>query len=219
MSKSIGTFDWLLNGKWTTFIIVPLSKALYNFFTHTHTHTHTHTLILSHTHGDWMPRKVPTGSSGAIGLGVSLRDTSTIPGWDRTGNPPTARRQLLPPEPHRPTGVLLYWLVKQLIVLNVYSSFWPWVLPVKTAFVLEKINQKAVFEKQAILKLRKEVKSIRAFAHALGIACTTTWNERKKPLAYWAAGIKQVSQGKQQQLMKETLWELVRKPSGISNSG
>ena len=28
------------------------------------------------------------------GLGVSLRDTSTRPGWDRTGNPPTARRQL-----------------------------------------------------------------------------------------------------------------------------
>ena len=37
------------------------------------------------------------------GLGVLLRDTSTRPGWDRTGNPPTARRQLLPPEPHRPT--------------------------------------------------------------------------------------------------------------------
>ena len=28
------------------------------------------------------------------GLGVSLRDTSTRPGWDRTGDPPTARRQL-----------------------------------------------------------------------------------------------------------------------------
>ena len=28
------------------------------------------------------------------GLGVLLRDTSTCPGWDRTGNPPTARRQL-----------------------------------------------------------------------------------------------------------------------------
>ena len=28
------------------------------------------------------------------GLGVLLRDTSTHPGWDRTGNPPTARRQL-----------------------------------------------------------------------------------------------------------------------------
>ena len=28
------------------------------------------------------------------GLGVLLRDTSTRPGWDRTGNPLTARRQL-----------------------------------------------------------------------------------------------------------------------------
>ena len=28
------------------------------------------------------------------GLGVLPRDTSTRPGWDRTGNPPTARRQL-----------------------------------------------------------------------------------------------------------------------------
>ena len=37
-----------------------------------------------------------------LGLGVLLRDTSTRPGWDRTGNPPTARRQLLPPEPYRP---------------------------------------------------------------------------------------------------------------------
>ena len=36
------------------------------------------------------------------GLSVLLRDTSTRPGWDRTGNPPTARRQLLPPEPCRP---------------------------------------------------------------------------------------------------------------------
>ena len=36
------------------------------------------------------------------GLGVLLRDTSTRPGWDRTGNPPTARRQLLPPEPYLP---------------------------------------------------------------------------------------------------------------------
>ena len=32
------------------------------------------------------------------GLGVSLRDTSTRPGRDRTGDPPTARRLLSPPE-------------------------------------------------------------------------------------------------------------------------
>ena len=34
------------------------------------------------------------------GLGVLLRDTSIRPGWDRTGNPLTARRQLLPPKPN-----------------------------------------------------------------------------------------------------------------------
>ena len=33
------------------------------------------------------------------GLGVLVRDISTRPGWDRTGNPPTAGRLLLPPEP------------------------------------------------------------------------------------------------------------------------
>ena len=36
------------------------------------------------------------------GFGVLLRDTSTRPGWDQTGNPPIARRQVLPPEPYRP---------------------------------------------------------------------------------------------------------------------
>ena len=41
------------------------------------------------------------------GFGVLLRDTSTCPGWDRTGNPPTARRLLLPPELHRPTVQLM----------------------------------------------------------------------------------------------------------------
>ena len=35
--------------------------------------------------------------------------------------------------------------------------------------------------------------------------------KRKKPLAYWATDIEQVDQGKQQQLMTETLWELWRK--------
>ena len=40
------------------------------------------------------------------GLGVLLRDTSTHPGWDRTGNPPTARRQVLPPEPSQPLFTL-----------------------------------------------------------------------------------------------------------------
>ena len=34
------------------------------------------------------------------GLGVLLRDTLTRPGSDRTGNPSTARRLCLPPEPY-----------------------------------------------------------------------------------------------------------------------
>ena len=36
------------------------------------------------------------------GLGVLLKETLTCPGWNRIGNPPTARRQLLRPEPYRP---------------------------------------------------------------------------------------------------------------------
>ena len=70
--------------------IAPLSKALYNFLPliHPFTHTFTHQRQLAAMQGtnqlvrsNW-------------GLGVLLRDTSTRPGWDRTGNPPTARRQL-----------------------------------------------------------------------------------------------------------------------------
>ena len=90
--------------------IAPLSKVLYNLclsFTHSHTH--------SHTNGDWLPCKAPTSSSGAIGGSVSCSgDTSTRPGRDRTGNPPTARRLLLPPEPHRPHNqAALYFLRDQ----------------------------------------------------------------------------------------------------------
>ena len=66
-------------------------------------------LIHSHTNSNWLPCKVPTSSSGAIGgwghFGGLLRDTSTHPGWDRTGNPPTARQLLLPPEPYRPLHI------------------------------------------------------------------------------------------------------------------
>ena len=64
---------------------------------HPFTHTFTHQRRLAAMQGsDQLVRS-------DRGLGVLLRDTSTRPGWDRTGNPPTARRQLLPPEPHRPT--------------------------------------------------------------------------------------------------------------------
>ena len=58
----------------------------------------------SHTNGNWLPCKVPTSSRSNWGLGALLRDTPTHPGGDRTGNPPTARRLLLPPEPYRFVG-------------------------------------------------------------------------------------------------------------------
>ena len=44
------------------------------------------------------------------GLGVLLRDTSTRPGWDWTGNPPTARRLLLPPELYHPLLYSPLWI-------------------------------------------------------------------------------------------------------------
>ena len=63
--------------------IAPLSKALYNFcLSFTHTFTHQRRLAAMQ------------GTNQLVRLGVLLRDTSTRPGWDRTGNPPTARRQL-----------------------------------------------------------------------------------------------------------------------------
>ena len=75
--------------------LYPISKALYNFmplihpFTHTFTHTFTHQRRLAAMQGtnqlvrsNW-------------GLGVLLKDTSIRPRWDRTGNPPNARRQAL----------------------------------------------------------------------------------------------------------------------------
>ena len=75
----------------------PLSKALYNLCVSIHPFTHTD----SHSNGDWMQ-----GSNQLVrsnwGLGFLLRDPLTRPGWDRIGNPPTARRQLLPPKPYRP---------------------------------------------------------------------------------------------------------------------
>ena len=42
--------------------IAPLSKALYNVCL-----SFTHSLSHSHTNGDWLPCKVPTSSSGAVG--------------------------------------------------------------------------------------------------------------------------------------------------------
>ena len=71
---------------------------------HTFTHTFTHQRQLAAMQGT---NQLVRSNRG---LGVLLRDTSTRPGWDRTGNLPTARRQLLPPEPYRPN--------------DIYSDFW-----------------------------------------------------------------------------------------------
>ena len=56
--------------------IAPLSKALYTLTHQLAAMQGTNQLVRS----NW-------------GLGVLFRDTSTRPGWDQTGNPPTARRQ------------------------------------------------------------------------------------------------------------------------------
>ena len=61
-------------------------------FTHTHSLTHQRRLAAMQGTNQLVRSN--------LGLGVLLKDTSTRPGWDRTGNPPTARRQLLPPEPN-----------------------------------------------------------------------------------------------------------------------
>ena len=70
--------------------IAPLSKALYNLslpFTHSHTHSHTNSDLAAMQGTNQFVRS-------HWGLGVLLRETSTCPGRDRSGNPPTARRQL-----------------------------------------------------------------------------------------------------------------------------
>ena len=59
---------------------------------HQFTHTFTHQWRLAARQGT---NQLVRSNQG---LGVSLRDTSTCPGWDRTGNPPTARSS----EPYRP---------------------------------------------------------------------------------------------------------------------
>lgn len=62
-------------------------------------------------------------------------------------------------------------------------------------------------EKQAILKLWKEGKLIRAIGQTLGIVNKTIWNVLVL-LMYSATDREMVGQSKQQQLMTETLWEL-----------
>ena len=62
-------------------------------------HTFTHQWRLAAMHG--------TNQLVRSNWGVLLKDTSTRSGWDRPSNPPTARRQLLPPEPYRPNRMEL----------------------------------------------------------------------------------------------------------------
>ena len=73
--------------------IAPLSKALYNFMPHSPIYTP----MAIGCHARYQP------------VGVLLRDTSKRPGWDRTSNPPTARRLFLPPEPYRPHFIQYYY--------------------------------------------------------------------------------------------------------------
>ena len=107
------------------FLVMVNGLHLYNAFIHhalqfmppIHTFTH------SHLHSQWQLAAMQ-GTNQLIrsiwGLGVLLRDTSTCVGfevgfdlrWDLNrqpsdGNPPTARRQLLPPELYRPILVIV----------------------------------------------------------------------------------------------------------------
>ena len=77
--------------------IAPLSKALYNLclsFTRSHTH--------SHTNGDWRPCKVPTSSSGAIGVRCLAQGHFDMPRVGSNRQPSDCQTTALPPEPYRP---------------------------------------------------------------------------------------------------------------------
>ena len=94
---------YLVNGKWTAFIwrLYPKRCTIYASHSPIHIHIHTPRAIGCHARYHQLVRS-------NWGLGVLLRDTltcpdtSTRPGWDRTSSPPTARRQLLPPELYHP---------------------------------------------------------------------------------------------------------------------
>ena len=79
--------------------IAPLSKALYNLclsFTRSHTH--------SHTNGDWRPCKVPTSSSGAIGVRCLAQGHFDTPRVGSNRQPSDCQTTALPAEPYRPTA-------------------------------------------------------------------------------------------------------------------
>lgn len=76
---------------------------------------------------------------------------------------------------------MIYTIFKQLIAPSVYAQSQIWVLPVQTGFIVRGVNnmktrELSVGEKQAIVKLRKDGKSMRAIAQTLA----TIWNVLKK---------------------------------------
>ena len=89
---------------------------------HPFTHTFTHQRRLAAMQGT----NRPVGSNR--GLGVLLGDTSTRPGRDRTGNPPTARRQLYLLSRIAPHQCILLqcslYVFGQLVLHLVLWSFW-----------------------------------------------------------------------------------------------
>ena len=65
-------------------------------------HPFTHTFTLTHQRRLAAMQGTNQLVRSNRGLGVLLRDTSTRPGWDQTGNPSDCQTTALPPEPHRP---------------------------------------------------------------------------------------------------------------------
>ena len=76
--------------------IHPFTHSPIHPFTHSPIHTFTHSHIHTFTHQRWLAAMQGTNQlvGSNQGSGVLLRDTSTRPGWDWTGNPLTARWQL-----------------------------------------------------------------------------------------------------------------------------
>ena len=97
----------LTNGTLLYFIFkIALLQRLYPkrctiYASHSPIHTHIHTRTAIGCHARYQPAHQE--QSGVRCLAQGHFD---MPGWDRTGNPPTARRLLLPPEPHRPRTFL-----------------------------------------------------------------------------------------------------------------
>ena len=99
------------------------SAVQFMLLIHLFTHTFTHQRRLAAMQGT---NQLVTRNWG---LGVLLRDTSTCPGWDRTGNPPTARQQLYLLSHIAPIFVYIYishkaantWTHTHVITVSMYS--------------------------------------------------------------------------------------------------